>query len=129
MGGGSASADDLAMRLAGEDPHRAFVFGVYPAGGPRLDGRLASGGMSDDVPRLVACRMVKRALGAADAPDQMAGLSQVSFGTGPFSFSGQVRSPDGALYLSGADKRLLSARRERRPFTTMPDWANARGAS
>jgi hypothetical protein len=96
---------------------------------PDLDGRLASGGVSGDVPRLVACRMVKRALSAADAPDQMAGLSQVSFGTGPFSFSGQVRSPDGALYLSGADKRLLSGRRERRPFTTMPAQASSWGAS
>lgn len=87
---------------------------------PDLDARIDAGSLSADVPRLVACRMVKRAMSPSAVPDEMAGMSQVSFGTGPFSFSGQLRSPDGALYLSGADRRLLSARRERRPFTTMP---------
>lgn len=86
-----------------------------------LDGRIASGSLDPDVPRLVVCRMVKRAMDTVDVPEQTAGFSQVTFGTGPFSFSGQVRSDDGALFLSGSDKRLLSARRERMPFTTSPD--------
>lgn len=87
---------------------------------PDLDGRVGSLEIDADVPRLVVCRMVKRAMDVAALPEQAAGLDQFTAVTGPFSFTGHVRSPDGALYLSGADKRLLSSRRSRRPFTTMP---------
>ena len=95
---------------------------------PELDGRIASQDLDPDVPRMVVCRMVKRAMTGADlAETPAAGMAQFTVGTGPFSFTGTPRSPDGSLYLSGADKRLLSSRRNKRPFTTLPTLSRPAG--
>lgn len=91
---------------------------------PDLDGRLilpvGRGGIDPDVPRLVACRMVKRAMDVVeDAPTT--GLESFQFGAGPFSMGGKVHNPDGSLYLTAADKRLLVAPRgPRKAFTIHP---------
>ena len=87
---------------------------------PDLDARVSGGDMDPDIPRLVACRMVKRALDV-DEEAPTAGMDQVSFGAGPFSFGGKVHNPDGNLYLTAADKRLLGRSRPlKKAFTIHP---------
>lgn len=89
---------------------------------PDVDARIASGALDADVPRLVVSRMVKRALrsvtvGAQDA----SGFTQFSATGGPVAFSGTVANPDGAMYLSAADRRLLATGGPgRRAFTIHP---------
>lgn len=78
-----------------------------------LDGRIASGFIEADVPRLVVCRMVKRALEPKDENAPPAGMESFQFGAGPFSMGGKMANPDGSLYLTSADKRLLA--RSKRP--------------
>jgi len=86
---------------------------------PDLDGRLASGALDPDVARLVVCRMVKRAMDvSADAPT--AGLETFQFGTGPFTMGGKVHNPDGNIYVSKADRRLLAGTRSGRAFSIHP---------
>jgi hypothetical protein len=89
---------------------------------PDIDARLATvvadGGMDPDIPKLVACRMAKRAMNInEDAPT--AGLESVQFGTGPFSMGGKVLNPDGNIYLSAADKRMLAKSRPRKQAWTI----------
>ncbi len=92
------------------------VHGNYPD----LDSRISDGSMDPAVPRLVVCRMVKRSMDVSDdAPP--AGLTDYSVATGPFSFSGKLSNPDGNLYLTAADKRLLGRSRARgKAFTIHP---------
>lgn len=88
---------------------------------PDLDDAIANGTVDPDVPRLVACRMVKRAMDAPPAIGDGAGVTQATTTTGPFSQNLTFSNPDGAVYLSGADKRLLrTARGARRPSTIHP---------
>lgn len=89
---------------------------------PDLDQRLAlpveDGGLDPDIPKLVVNRMVKRALNVAeDAPT--AGLESFQFGTGPFTMGGKVRNPDGDVYLTAADKRLLAKSKPRKQAWTI----------
>ena len=111
-----------ALVDAGQKLHEASIIirGTFPD----LDGRLTlpvgRGGIDPDIPRLVVCRMVKRAIDVVeDAPT--AGLETFQFGAGPFSMGGKVHNPDGSLYLTAADKRLLVAPRgPRKAFMIRP---------
>jgi hypothetical protein len=96
------------------------VRGNYPEIDARILIPVADGGMDPDIPKLVVCRMVKRAMDVSeDAPT--AGLESFQFGTGPFSVGGKVHNPDGNIYLSAADKRLLSKSRPvRKAWTIHP---------
>lgn len=87
---------------------------------PDLDARIADGTMDSDIPMLVVCRMVKRAMDVSeDAPT--AGMESFQFGAGPFALGGKVHNPDGNIYLSAADKRLLGRSRPReQAFTIHP---------
>lgn len=95
---------------------------------PDVDGRILAGTLDAEVPQLVVCRMVKRALDVADDADvPTTGMDSVQFGAGPFTFGGKVHNPDGNVYLSAADKRLLRVVRDERPFSTQPgrpSWAS-----
>lgn len=87
---------------------------------PDIDSRLESAALDWDVVQLVVVRMVKRAMDVSgDTPT--AGFESFQFATGPFSMGGKVHNPDGNLYLTAADKRLLSSPRQaRRAFTIRP---------
>jgi hypothetical protein len=94
------------------------VRGNYPDVDHRVTVAIADGGMDPDIPRLVVCRMVKRAMDVdEDAP--ATGFESVQFGSGPFSMGGKVHNPDGNIYLSAADKRLLAKSRPRRQAWTI----------
>ncbi|QDG90707.1 hypothetical protein [Pseudarthrobacter sp. NIBRBAC000502770] len=85
---------------------------------PDLDARIGSGSLDPEIPKLVVCRMVKRALDVSeDAPT--AGFESMQFGTGPFTVGGKVHNPDGNVYLSAADKRLLGNSRSKRQAWTI----------
>lgn len=85
---------------------------------PELDARILDGIIDPDIPRLVVCRMVKRAMDVTeDAPT--AGMESIQFGSGPFSMGGKVLNPDGNLYLTAADKRLLGKSRPRKQAWTI----------
>lgn len=96
------------------------IRGNYPDIDARLSTSVEDGGMDPDIPKLVATRMVKRAMDVSDeAPT--AGFESVQFGTGPFSMGGKVHNPDGNVYLSAADKRLLAkSRRRKQAWTIQP---------
>lgn len=102
--------------------HEASIIirGTYPELDRRLTLPVDSGGIDADIPRLVVCRMVKNALDISeDAPT--AGLETFQYAAGPFSVGGKVHNPDGNLYLTAADKRLLAPPRPiRRAFTIQP---------
>ncbi|MEV8149950.1 hypothetical protein AB0O52_17620 [Arthrobacter sp. NPDC080073] len=84
---------------------------------PDLDGRIIGGLIDADVPRLVVCRMVKRALEPKDENGPPAGMESFQFGAGPFSMGGKMANPDGSLYLTAADKRLLAKSKRRQAWT------------
>ncbi|UUG69970.1 head-to-tail adaptor [Arthrobacter phage Bauer] len=92
----------------------------YPEVDQRITVPVVDGGMDPEVPKLVVNRMVKRALDvSSEAPT--AGFESIQFGAGPFTMGGQVHNPDGNVYLSAADKRLLGRSRPRRQaFTIHP---------
>lgn len=96
------------------------VRGNYPDIDARILIPVADGGMDPDIPKLVVCRMVKRAMDVdEDAP--ATGFESVQFGSGPFSMGGKVHNPDGNVYLSAADKRLLAKSRPvRKAWTIHP---------
>lgn len=102
---------DAAQKL-----HEASVEirGLYP----RIDGRIASGDLDADVAKLVACRMVKRAIDGRG--EDMVGVNSATAQTGPFTQTLQFTNPDGSVYLSRADKRLLAGGRSARAFTIHP---------
>lgn len=88
---------------------------------PDVDERLQRGVLDAEVPRLVVCRMVKRALDVAGGDElPLAGMESVQFGAGPFQFGGKVSNPDGNVYLSAADRRLLRRPISRQAFSTHP---------
>ncbi len=85
-----------------------------------LDGRIVAGSIDADVPRLVVCRMVKRALEPKDENAPPSGMESFQFGAGPFSMGGKMANPDGSLYLTAADKRLLAKSKRRQAWTIHP---------
>lgn len=80
----------------------------------------AENGLDPETVRLVVCRMVKRAMDVSADSDVPVGVESFSFGTGPFQMGGKVLNPDGNIYLSAADKRLLGPSRSRRKAWTIP---------
>ena len=74
---------------------------------PETDRRIKNGELSGDVVMLVTNRMVKRSLNRADTdiPD---GVTQFQSTVGPFAQSMSFSNADGNVYLSAADKRLLT---------------------
>jgi hypothetical protein len=94
------------------------VRGNYPDLDQRLTVAVADGGIDPDIPKLVVNRMVKRAMDVSDdAPT--AGFESFQFGTGPFSMGGKLRNPDGDVYLTAADKRLLAKSKPRKQAWTI----------
>lgn len=77
----------------------AVVVGESPdlARGDLNDGR-------DALALMVVCSMVKRSMSAGDAP---AGVATASESNGPFSESFTFSNPDGNLYLTKAERRML----------------------
>lgn len=75
--------------------------------------------LDPDVPQLVVCRMVKRAM---DSPDgQIAGVNQIQQSAGPFGQTLSFTNPDGNIYLSKADRALLGVGRVKgKAFTIHP---------
>lgn len=94
------------------------VRGNYPDLDRRISVSIENGGMDPDIPKLVVCRMVKRAMDV-DEDTPTAGLETLQFGAGPFTMGGKVHNPDGNVYLSAADKRLLGKSRPRRQAWTI----------
>lgn len=111
----SDDEDDAQQKL-----HEASVEvrGNYPDLDQRLTVPVENGGMDPDIPRLVVCRMVKRSMDVSDdAPP--AGVESFTVGTGPYQFGGKLSNPDGNLYLTAADKRLLGRSKPRRQAWTI----------
>lgn len=109
--------EDAAQKL-----HEASIEirGNYPELDRRLSIPVADGGMDPEIPKLVACRMVKRAMDV-DESAPTAGLETFQLGAGPFSMGGKVMNPDGNIYLSKNDRNLLKASRSKRSaFTIHP---------
>lgn len=71
---------------------------------PDIDELILAGTMDADLPKMVVCGMVKRALKTPDAGEGIGTQQQTA---GPFSQSFTYTNPDGNLYLSKLDKRLL----------------------
>lgn len=110
----SLPAEDEATAIQKLHEASVEVRGNYPD----LDARIRDGLMDPDIPKMVVCRMVKRAMDISDdAP--AAGFESVQFGSGPFSMGGKVLNPDGNLYLTAADKRLLAKSRPRKQAWTI----------
>lgn len=87
---------------------------------PDLDYRIATGVMGSDIPRLVVCQMVKRAL----EPKDMAGVDQMQQNAGPFGQTLTFTNPEGNIYLSKNERMLLRGGRVRkRAFTIHPGGA------
>lgn len=76
-------------------------------------------GIDPDTVKLVVCRMVKRAMDVSEDDALPAGLETFQFGAGPFNMSGKASNPDGNIYLSAGDKRLLSPSRSTRKAWTI----------
>lgn len=96
------------------------IRGNYPDLDQRLSVPVADGGMDPDIPRLVVCRMVKRSMDVSeDAPPP--GMESFTVGTGPYQFGGKMSNPDGNIYLTAADKRLLGRSKPKgKAFTIVP---------
>lgn len=92
------------------------IRGLYPD----LDSRIAAGDLDPEVPKLVVNRMVKRAMNTATSSG-LDGISAVTNSTGPFSQAMTFSNPDGSIYPSAADKRLLRPNRStRKAWTIQP---------
>lgn len=77
---------------------------------PDVDARIAAGTLDPEVPELVVNEMVKRAMDTPQGAD-LAGVAQATGQTGPFATTFQFTNPDGNLYLSRDDRRMLAAGR------------------
>lgn len=86
---------------------------------PDIPARIETEVLDPRAVTLVLCRMVKRAM--EDLSGGMPNVESVSRSTGPFSGTVSFKTNDGALYLTKADRRLLSAGREsEKAFTIHP---------
>lgn len=114
MGTPFAVASDLADRwrpLSTAEQAQATILladasTILRAECPDVDERLAADPptLDSDLPVMIVCAMVKRAMiAAADA----AGVGSVQQTAGPFSQSQTFTNPMGNLYLTKAERRLL----------------------
>lgn len=94
------------------------IRGNYPDVDRLIAIPLEDGGMDPGIPRLVACRMVKRSMDVTENAAHV-GMESFTVGTGPFSFGGKLSNPDGNVYLSAADKRLLGKSKPRKQAWTI----------
>ena len=107
-----ATRRDLATRwrpLAPSEEARATALladasALIRARMPSIDTRLMTGHLDPDLPRMVACAVVKRAM-LADS-DQ-APVTQVSENWAGFAHQETYANPSGDLYLSGSDIKAL----------------------
>lgn len=77
-----------------------------------LDARLASEPptASSDLVRMVLCSVVKRAMLVGE---ESAGVETATEANGPFSQSVKFTNPDGNLYLTKAERKMLGIGRQR----------------
>ncbi|MBD1541025.1 hypothetical protein G9E11_01890 [Arthrobacter sp. IA7] len=71
---------------------------------PTVDAEITAETLSAAVPNFVVRDMVKRSM---SSPDDMAGVSQATQQTGPFSQTLQFANPEGNLYLTKLHKQML----------------------
>lgn len=106
-----ASVADLEARWrtlsAAEKTQAGVLLGdasaIVRAFSPTVDARVADGSLDADVPKLIVCAIVKRAMLAGDS----AGVKTTQETTGPFSQSFTFANPTGDMYLLAAEKRML----------------------
>lgn len=86
---------------------------------PDINERLSAGTLHREVVRLVVNRMVKRAM---DTPmEDFAGVQSATAQAGPLAQTLNFVNPEGDIYLSKKDHRLLRpASESSAPFTIMP---------
>lgn len=89
---------------------------------PNIDTRIADGSLDPDNAKLVSVRMVKRAMDVATP----AGVDSRTGQMGPFVTTESFTNPDGNMYLSKADRRLLSPVNHRQAFTIHPGGVGRR---
>lgn len=75
---------------------------------PTIDARLAATPPTLDlqIPKIIVCKMVKRAM---QAGDEGAGVGSLQQTAGPFSQSTTFSNPMGDLYLTKAERKMLGA--------------------
>lgn len=79
---------------------------------PDVDDRISGGSLSGESLTRVVAFMVKRAMDRP-APD---GYETFTQGAGPFNAGGKLANPNGNLYFTAEDLRLLDGRTGRRAF-------------
>lgn len=84
---------------------------------PNIDDLIDAATLDAAIPRMVCVAMIKRAMTADDTP----GVSSQMQVAGPFSQQTTYSNPSGDLYLTRAEKRLISGRR--RQFAGMVDMS------
>ncbi|MGP5263656.1 MULTISPECIES: Gp19/Gp15/Gp42 family protein [Glutamicibacter] len=86
---------------------------------PGIDGRISTGKLDAEVPKLIVCRMVKRALLAAI--NDVEGVASRNETAGGVSTGLSFSNPNGNLYLTKDDKALLgSGKSGRKAFMIVP---------
>lgn len=105
-----ATLSDYEARYGAVGPDReVYVTTMLGDAGSMLDALVPRIDPSDsnqaDLLRMVSCAMVNRAVLASEADS--VGVSQYSFGMGPFSQSATVANPSGDMYLTAQERRLL----------------------
>lgn len=76
---------------------------------PTVDQRIAAGLLDAALVADVTAAMVRRAL---KTPVEQPAVSQIQESAGPFQASMRLANPDGDLYLTKAERRWLSGRRQ-----------------
>ncbi len=107
-----AEASDLAARwrtLSTAESARADVLlgdasAIIRSMLPGIDADIDAGTMDPDVPKAVACSMVKRAM---QGPTDLDGVTQQQQTAGPFSQGVTFSNPSGDLFLTKNEKQRL----------------------
>lgn len=68
---------------------------------------ITAGNVTTDDLKVVACRVVKRAMASPLGEDDGAAIETMQFSAGPFQESRKYANPTGDLYLTKADRRRL----------------------
>lgn len=104
-----ATVDDLEARwhaLEGDDATRAET--LLDDAAAMLDALVEVDPEDEqqaNLLKIVSCSMVTRAMLSADSDAY--GVSQLDYGMGPFSQAAHFANPNGDLYLTAQEKRLL----------------------
>lgn len=117
-----ATVADLEARwrpLTAEEQARAEVLladasAILRATCPTIDQRITDGTLDPELPEMVTCNMVRRSMGSADVGD---GVSTQQQSAGPFSTSLTFANPQGNLYASKAELKLLGCGARARAYT------------